>query len=334
MQFWNFLRPSLGDIEAQAVRAEAQGWDGITLTDSQNLAADTYVALTLAARATTRLLVGPGVTNPLTRHAAVTAGAIASIHALSGQRAVLGIGRGDSALFNIGHKPVKPADFERYLHDVQRYLAGETIDKNGYPSRLQWLAQGAVGKVPMEVSATGPKVIAIAARHAERVTFALGADPERARWAIAELERNVPKGRPRPSPGLYVNVCVSDDPKRGAELIRGMVGTFAHFSSLPRASTVPTSEADASIFADIDKGYEKAKHGRPDSAHAQAMPADFIERFAVVGDAEHVYRKLKALLNTGIERLNIIGPRIDHFGEEAETAHARFASEVIPALRG
>ena len=36
----------------------------------------------------------------------------------------------------------------------------------------------------MEVAATGPKVIGIGARHAERIMFTLGADPIRLRWGI------------------------------------------------------------------------------------------------------------------------------------------------------
>ena len=67
------VTPSLRAIRAAWSWAECPD-----STDSQNLAADTYVALTLAARATQRLMIGPGVTNPLTRHAAVTAGAIAA----------------------------------------------------------------------------------------------------------------------------------------------------------------------------------------------------------------------------------------------------------------
>ena len=71
------------------------------MTDSQNLSPDVYVALTLAAAATQRLRLGPGVTNPVTRHAAAAASAITAIHAHSGGRAMFGIGRGDSSLFNM-----------------------------------------------------------------------------------------------------------------------------------------------------------------------------------------------------------------------------------------
>lgn len=330
MEIWHFGRPSVDGIEALARRCEALGFDGLTLTDSQNLAPDTYVALTLAARATSRLLLGPGVTNPLTRHAAVTATAIASLHELSGGRAVLGIGRGDSSLFNIGHKPVPPAAFDRYVADVQGYLRGDTLDAGGYESRLRWLDTATCAKVPLDVAATGPKVIAIGARHAERVSFAVGADPQRIAWAI-EQARGAARGA-RPSLGLYLNVCVHDDVEHAAELVRPGVGIFAHFTGMPGAQRERVAEGDQQVF-DRLADYDKARHGSGDAAHAQALPIEFIERFAVIGPAAACIAKLAALRDLGIERVVVIGPRPDHFGAEADAAMERFANEVLPALR-
>jgi 5,10-methylenetetrahydromethanopterin reductase len=181
----------------RAKRAEASGYDGITIVDSQNLSGDCYVGLAAAAAQTTRIRVGTGVTNPFTRHAAVTACAIATVHAASGGRAVLGIGRGDSALAHLGHAPASPDVLAHYLDQLQGYLRGEEVpfDESGdlarldlahqpTGSRIQWLRPGRYSKVPVDVAATGPKVIAIAARLADRVTFAVGADPTRLRWAI------------------------------------------------------------------------------------------------------------------------------------------------------
>src|SRR5579863_7488273 len=90
------------DIGVQAVLAESQGWDGIALADTQCISEDVFVLLGLAAQATTKVKLMTGVTNPYTRHPSVTAGAIATIQAVSRGRAVLGIGRGDSALGQIG----------------------------------------------------------------------------------------------------------------------------------------------------------------------------------------------------------------------------------------
>src|SRR3954454_23410391 len=139
----------------QAERAEASGWDGLLLVDSQNLAGDCYIGLALAAHATSTLRLATGVTNPFTRHPAVTAGAIATVQAESEGRAVLGIGRGDSALAHLGLAPAPAATFRTFLQQGQGDRRGEdvqldpssSIDRLGLAgqpatSRLHWLRGG------------------------------------------------------------------------------------------------------------------------------------------------------------------------------------------------
>src|SRR5499426_3689864 len=196
LEVWTTGAGIPGLAARHAAAAEAAGYDGLALVDSQNLAGDCYVGLALAARETTRLRLATGVTNPVTRHPAATAAAIAAIHAESGGRAVLGIGRGDSALAHLGYAPAPVAVFERTLERIQGYLRGEEVpfeaDANlatlrladaPKASRLTWLRPD-LPKVPVDVAATGPRMIAIGATLAERVTFAVGADPVRLRWAI------------------------------------------------------------------------------------------------------------------------------------------------------
>src|SRR5438046_2706929 len=67
----------------------------------------------LAAQATTRVRLGPGVTNSVTRDPAVTASAALALQAESGGRAVLGIGRGDSSVQRIGKREDRVAPFAR-----------------------------------------------------------------------------------------------------------------------------------------------------------------------------------------------------------------------------
>src|SRR3954469_15260739 len=81
-----------------AAAAEQAGWDGMVFPDSQNLAGDVYVGMAMAVAATSRNQLATRVTNPFTRHPAVTAAAAASLQAESDGRIVLGIGRGDSSL--------------------------------------------------------------------------------------------------------------------------------------------------------------------------------------------------------------------------------------------
>lgn len=141
-----------GRAPALAQMAEEAGWDGLALSDSQNLHGDTFAALALAAHATRSLCLMTGATNPATRHPAVVAAAIATIQAESGGRAILGIARGDSALAYLGRRPMPLVDFERGLEHVQTYLNGEAVDCDGFPSRLMWLLPP---KVPMDVAAKG-----------------------------------------------------------------------------------------------------------------------------------------------------------------------------------
>jgi 5,10-methylenetetrahydromethanopterin reductase len=331
-EFWHFGRPAVNDIETTAAEVEALGFDGMVLTDSQNLSPDTYIALTLAARATKQLLLGPGVTNPLTRHPAVTAGAIASLQSVSDGRAVLGIGRGDSSLFNIGARPVGVAAFEQYVSTIQQYLRGESVQYADYASPLRWL-DSAASKVPLDVAGTGPNVLTLAARFAERVSFSVGADVERLSWACAHV-RDAAKaaGTPCPSMGAYVNICVHQEPSRAVELVRAGVGIFAHFTGMKGAPRNRVDDNDQAVFDRLGN-YDRARHGRADAGHAQAMPAEFIKRFAIVGDVEHCIVRLRELFAVGLDRVVLIGPRADQFGAEAADAMQTLASEVLPRVR-
>ena len=107
---------------ALAVQAERWGFDELLLADSENLVGDPYVELALAAQATERLRLGPAVTNPLTRHPAVTASAIATLQVESEGRAVLVFGRGDSAVLQLGLRPATTAELERGLTKLQEFL--------------------------------------------------------------------------------------------------------------------------------------------------------------------------------------------------------------------
>lgn len=102
IEVWTHAAAAPRAIGAEAKRAEAQGWDGLGVVDSQNRSGDPYVALAMAASATERIGLSTAVTNSLTRLPAATAAAIASVDRVADGRAVLGIGRGDSAVADLG----------------------------------------------------------------------------------------------------------------------------------------------------------------------------------------------------------------------------------------
>src|ERR1700728_4769346 len=135
IEFWKAGGSETTASMDAARSVEAEGWDGQMFMDSQSLCADPYVRMGVWAVATERIKLSTGVTNPLTRHPAVTAAAIAAVQSVSGGPAAL-----------------------------------DTLSLGGRPtaSRLQWLPHS-MPKVPLDVAATGPKVIELSAPIAERV---------------------------------------------------------------------------------------------------------------------------------------------------------------------
>jgi 5,10-methylenetetrahydromethanopterin reductase len=336
VEIWLGTFPTPGRAAAVARMAEDDGWDGVAFTDSQSLSGDVFVGLALAAQATTRLKVATGATNPATRHPAIVASAISTIQVESGGRAVLGIARGDSALAYLGRKPLSLADFRRGLDQVQTYLRGEAVDLDGYASRLAWLAHAGQAKVPVSVAATGPKVIEIAAQLAERVTFSLGARPERLRWAVehARTAREAAGLDPATlSCGAYVNAVAHPDLDRARELVRGRLGVYARFSTMHSSAMDSLAPEDRAVAERLASSYDMGAHATSGARHEAALDDDFVDRFGVVGPSEHVAERLQELLDLGLDHLVIAGHGRDVEPEVLAESSRRIGREVIPLLK-
>jgi 5,10-methylenetetrahydromethanopterin reductase len=324
MEIFLHAFPMPGATPELAAEAEDEGWDGLLLADSQNLQAEVFVELGFAARATERLFIGTGITNPATRHPAVVAGAAATLQAESQGRMRLGLGRGDSSLTFVGRRPAPPDEFEDFVQRVQAYLRGESVDYGAVRSRLEWLPPGQP-KVPVDVAATGPRTIAAAARQADAVTFAVGADPERVGWAIATARA---AGAERF--GAYIIAAADEDVAAARDLVRANVGIFAHFS---RSSLDHLRSDDRKVVEEVTAHYETARHAQTASAQTAAIPDDFVDRFAVVGPPARCVDRLRELAALGIERLVVVGASKDADACDAIRARKLFAAEVLPELR-
>jgi 5,10-methylenetetrahydromethanopterin reductase len=276
MEFWlhGFAVP--GRVVEQARRAEALGYAGLLLADSQNLTADIWVELALAAAVTSRLRPGSGTTNPLTRHLAVTAAAATTLQVESGGRALLGFAQGDSALSQVGLRRLPVADFELTLAMLQGLLRGEEVERL---RRGVELARGAGGL---------------------RLTL-----------------------------GAYLNVAVDSDRAVARDLVRGSVATFARFSS---QLTDELSEVTRHGVRVASGGYQRDRHGQATAGFAQALPDEFIDRFAVAGTPQEVSRRLTEIRDCGIERVIVVPGSLDTDPAAVARSCERLALEVMPAL--
>ncbi|MCL4286039.1 MAG: LLM class flavin-dependent oxidoreductase [Thermoleophilia bacterium] len=329
MEYWLHAFAFPHRVAATAAWAEEQGFDGVLVADSQNLNADAWIELALAAEATERIGLGTGVTNPVTRHPAVTAAAAATLQEESGGRAVLGLGRGDSALAQIGRSPAHVSDLERALVQIQAFLAGETADLDEGPSRIGWIAASGQPKVPVAIAATGPHVIAVGARHAEQIDFTVGAEPERLRWAIAAAREAGAEGT---SLGAFVNVGVHRDRAVARDLVRGSAAIFARFAT-EGAPPDGLSAATRRGIEEIAAEYDESRHGQAGAVHARRLGDDFIDRFAVVGGPEEVAERLREIASLGIERIVAVPGSLDADPEQLAESNDLLATAVLPALR-
>lgn len=116
-----------------AVAAERLGFRRCSVYDEGLAARDVHVTLAAIAAATDQILLGPGITNPHTRHPGVTAAAVASLDELSGGRAFLGLGAGGALTLDpMGIDRGKPLSAVREMVLACRSLfSGERLDFDG-----------------------------------------------------------------------------------------------------------------------------------------------------------------------------------------------------------
>jgi 5,10-methylenetetrahydromethanopterin reductase len=353
MELWTLGRTPPATIAGQAAQAERDGWYGLLMPDNQNAVGDTFVALAVAATATVRLKLGTGVTNPYTRHPAVTAAAIAGIDAVSGGRAVLGVGRGDSSLAHIGLAPAPPATLERFLVRVQSYLRCDAVPFDdeervgrrsieelglaGEPSasRLLWL-DPTTRRVPVDVAATGPKVIALAARVADRLTFAVGADIGRLEWAMATARQAREDAGLDPgdlSFGAFLNVVAHPDVDVARDLAAIGVSTLSRFSVMHGRPTGPTGESSVGVLERLAASYDMNEHGASDAKHRSALTPEHIDTFGIVGSPERCVERLLELKSIGIDRVAILAALAEE-SDDLRRSRRYLVDEVLPEFAG
>ncbi len=176
-----------------AIVAEKVGFDGLFVSEHFNpwvadMGASGFALTTLGAIAarTKKIKLMTGVISPLFRyHPAVIAQAAATIDRLSNGRFTLGIGTGES----INETPLGfnfPAYKERSerlieaVEIIEKLLNGEKINYKGkyYRSENVKLYSPPVTKVPIFISANGPKSASIAAQYSDGIIVSVKNEEE------------------------------------------------------------------------------------------------------------------------------------------------------------
>jgi 5,10-methylenetetrahydromethanopterin reductase len=148
--------------------SEALGFRHLWIGDSHLIWRKANINLAAMALHTSRVTLGTAVTNPVTRHPAVTASAVATLDEAAPGRVILGIGLGGSAVETMGMKPSRLAAFEKTVHRMRALLAGEEV---AFERGSLHLKHPPPRQIPIYVAASGPKMLELAGRIAEGVVL-------------------------------------------------------------------------------------------------------------------------------------------------------------------
>jgi probable F420-dependent oxidoreductase len=311
--------------------AEENGFEYGWTYDSHILWHDAYPLLTLLAVNTDKLKFGHCVTNPGTREPTVTASAYATLHAISGGRAVMGIGRGDSARRVIGYEPVKMAEFEASCRMMKDLMNGRPVEWNGKELELEW-AKGRP-EIPMYIAGYGPRALAVAGRIGDGVIIQL-ADPVIIQW-IMEQARSAAEEAGRDPSELKCLVCapsiVTDDIQEAREAVRWFPAMVSNhvMDLIERYGEDSEIPKDLTDYVKARKFYDYKDHSREGAAHGEFVSDEISDRFSVIGSLDQVREKLRELDSVGVDHFNIY--LMTHGQEDTLAAYGR---EIIPELKG
>ncbi|MCH9675293.1 MAG: LLM class flavin-dependent oxidoreductase [Gammaproteobacteria bacterium] len=327
------LPRSIESAVSNAKLAEAVGFDWVGVADTQSIAREVYVVCAMIAAATRTVMVGPCVTNPLTRHPAVAASAIASVNEVAQGRALLGIGSGDSAVLNLGAHPSGLAKLERTVQALRGLLKGRSCEWEGQSIHASWIEES----VPVYVSAEGPKTLELAGEFADGVICGLGITPEAAALCFHHLGVGARRaGRRLEDIDVWAlaRVNVVDDEEAALDEIRMELASMAHhaFRFTQQGKGVPPQFADG--IRRIQQGYQPRHHeALGESPNAELMQARQLlgylaSRFAVLGSPQRCAERIEQIHTAGFEQILFTG-----FVAERPRLIRRLGEEVFSHLR-
>jgi probable F420-dependent oxidoreductase len=309
--------------------SESLGFDYVWTFDSPVLWQEPFVIYSQILATTKSVMVGPMVTNPLSRNWAVTASLFATLNEMYGNRTVCGIGRGDSAVRVLGGVPASLATLGRAMDAIKNLAEGRPAQVGAASVTIPWVRNG---RLEVMMAAYGPRALELAGQHADGIILQIG-DPFIIAWAVG-IARAAAAAAGRDPAALKVCVaapaCVGADLRAQRDQLRwfgGMVGN--HVADIverygANGGTVP--EALTSYVAGR-KGYDYSHHGKPGNPTTEFVPDEVVDRFCVLGPLPAHLKRMRELATLGVDQFAIY---LMHDRKE-ETLQA-YANELLPVF--
>lgn len=334
------MRPALGvllfsdysiqELVELAQLSEALGYRFFWYTDVR-FARECYIGLTAVALKTSTLRLGPGVTDPYSRHPAITASTIATLDEVSGGRALLGLGTGGTGFRELGIEPKLPVAAMRETVEMVRALLrggevstqGKVISLNG--GRLQF--EPARREIPIYFATHGAQITVLAGRIADGVMIANTLDPKAFDFYARKLAEGMAKeGRVEGSVDLALRVeaCISDNDEAAFDVMRRRVTTRV-LSQYPHWDYL--TELGIELPRELIEIAEQ-KDAKAAGQAAKWMPRAVVESMVLGGNADRCALQLARALDSRITSVMVRPHAIA--GDNVSSVLKVFAEEVFP----
>ena len=292
------------DFTAMVAEIESLGFDHLWVTDSSLHARNSYAYLTLAAVSSSRLRLGTAVTNPVTRHPAITAAAAATVDEVSGGRAILGIGAGDRPLLALGHKPCAPADLADAIEAIRALWSGDevTVTAPGFTLDHARLRFDARPGLPIYVSASGPRTLELAGGLADGVILLIGLFPDAVTWALEHIDRGA-RGR-GPAPAAHRAVRLRRDQRRRPAPRWRPAARSPPGSRRPRPTCARWPGCPPTSPGRSGPATRAASSRRPRPPRGCCRTASS-GRMALAGDAQEAAERIRDVLGAGVDSVHV-----------------------------
>lgn len=322
--------PPVSHIVDWARLAEETGHEYVWLWDSHVLWQEVYPIFTLIAANTSRVKMGPCVTNPATRDPTVTASVMATLNEISGGRMVCGMGRGDSARRVIGQKPITVSRMEWATRLIRDMAAGREVDYDGTTLHLKW-SQG--HEVEMWIAAYGPKALRACGRVGDGLIMQL-ADPYIVEWSLQYVREGAEEAGRRFEDIQIMSAApayVTDgDLGPARDQVRWFPALVSnHVVDLVNKSASTGLPQALTDYIKAREHYDYADHGRAGAEHAGFVTDEVVDRFSLIGTVDQCVEKLRELESLGVTQFNNY-----NMGDDPAGQMRIFGEKLIPAFRG
>jgi 5,10-methylenetetrahydromethanopterin reductase len=283
-----------------AKASEEVGYSHIWIGDSHLIWREAYVNMAAMALSTTKVKLGTGVTNPLTRHPSVVGSAYATLEEYAPGRMIVGIGLGDSSVETMGMKPAKLAYFENTIHQMRDLLDGKEVQlETGKIHVLHPCKR----RVPMYIAASGPKMLELCGRIADGVIVLVGVADEYIEHAKEKIAAGA-KLAGRKLADIYLVLWVPCAVSEHAPAKDAVKAHVARVVAHPLPYVLDPNEQK--ILAEIRKTYDYYHHMDQQANHAEVIPDWLVDKFAIAGTVDQCRRQIERIKKTGIQQIAII----------------------------